>query len=156
MMVGQTTQQPHSGITINWPVTLDGCLKAPRGKIDQYEFSCRDKKSIEAKLPLNPYAVTVSSVKKMRNRGIGVTCKFNQHTVLAQFHRHPKERPKGIWIGSDYTNRGSKATQEWHGFVSLFGITVGKDDRTIPDYLDFYYNLLIVIRLQQPMSKISK
>jgi len=43
MMVGQTPQQPHSDTTINWPVTLDGCLKASRGKIDQYEFNFADE-----------------------------------------------------------------------------------------------------------------
>jgi hypothetical protein len=159
MMVSQTPQQPHSGITINWPVTLDGCLNPARGNINQYEFNCRDKNSIETKLPLIPgnlYVVTVSTVKGRRNKGVRVSCRFNQHTVLAQFHRHPKQGPKGIWIGSDFTNQRSVATQQWHKFVSLFGITVGKHSKTIPVYLDFHNDLLIVIRLRQPMSTTSK
>ena len=150
MMVGQIPRGAHFGRTINWPITLDGYLGPARGKIDQYEFNCRDKASINAKLPLgsgNPYVVTVSQHKGHRNKGIQVTVQFNHHKVLGQFHRHAENKPKGIWIGSNFTNQRLAATNAWRHFVSHFGIAVGKDDKTIPVYLDFYNNLLIIIRL---------
>lgn len=152
MMLGKTRQQPHSGSTINWPITLNGFLgPARKTKLDQYEFYCHDKASITAELPLNPgnpYIETVSQVKGRRNKGLTLTLKFSYHTILGQFHRHRGN--EGIWIGSDYTNRGSDAKNEWHGFVSLFGITVGVDDKTIPVSLDFYNTPMIVIRPKSP------
>jgi len=155
VMVGQIPWQAHFGSMINWPITLDGCLSPARGKIDQYEFNCRDKASINAKLPFgsgNPYVVTVSPHKGHRNKGIQVTVQFNDHKVSGQFHRHAANKPKGIWIGSNRTNQGSDATKAWRQFVSHFGITVGKQGKTIPVYLDFYNNLLIVIRRRPSIS----
>lgn len=158
-MISQIPQQTHFGRTINWPVTFNGYLSPARGNLYQYEFNCRNKPSINAKLPLasgNPYVVTVSKVQGQRNKGIQVTVQFKHHTVLGQFHRHPPNKPKGIWIGSDFTNRRSLATLEWHNFISLFGITVGKDNRTIPVYLDFYSNRLIIIQLKELISTTTK
>ena len=136
---------------IVWPVTLDGFLGPARGtKVNQYEFYCHDLTSINAKLPLssgNPYRVTVSPVSGRRNKGLQVICEFKDHTVLGQFHRH-KAR-EGIWIGSDYTNRGSLATEQWHEFVSHFGIKVGVTNKTVAVYLDFDRDpLKIQIRLK--------
>ena len=143
------------GTTI-WPVTLDGFLGPARGtKVNQYEFYCHDLISIGVKLPLtlgNPYRVTASSVPGQRNKGLQVTCKFKHYTVLGQFHRHTGR--EGIWLSSDYTNRHSGATKEWHEFVSYFGIKVKKQNKTIAVYLDFYSTPLeIVIRLKRVTSE---
>ena len=144
MTVGQNPQQAHFDHSINWPITLDGSLSPARGNLDQYEFSCRDK----AKLPLDPYKETVSQDQRRRNKGLQVTVQFNHHIVLGQFHRHPENKPKGIWIYSDRSIRGPVATDEWNQLVSHFGIRVGANEKTIPVYLDFYYDRLIVIRLR--------
>lgn len=128
-------------------MTLDGILDPARRKLDQYEFYCRYKAIINEKLPLNPYRETVSKDRRKRNKGLQVTVQFNHHTVLGQFHRHPKNKRKGIWIYSDRSNQGPVATEQWNQFVSRFGIRVGVDEKTIPVYLDFYYDL-IVIRLR--------
>lgn len=148
VMVGQNPQWAHFDRSINWPITLDGFLGPARQKKDQYEFSCRDKASVNAKLPLDPYKATVSQDRGRRNKGLQVTVQFNHHTVLGQFHRHPKNKPKGIWIYSDRASRGPVATNQWNQFVSRFGIRVGVDEKTIPVYLDFHYNRLIAIRLR--------
>jgi len=141
-------------MTVNaivWPVTLGGFLGPARGtKVNQYEFYCHDLRSINANLPLspdNPYRLTVSPVSGQRNKGLQVTCKFRGHSVLGQFHRHKES--EGIWIGSDYTNRGSGATGQWHEFVSHFGIKVGVENKTVAVYLDFYVDpLKLHIRLR--------
>jgi len=149
VMVSQNPQQAHFDRSINWPITLDGSLGPARRKLDQYEFSCRDKASVNAKLPLNPgnpYVETASQVIGRRNKGLTVTCKFEHHTVLGQFHRH--KGTEGIWIFSDRSSQGPVATQQWNQFVSRFGIRVGSDEKTIPVYLDFHYDRLIVIRLR--------
>lgn len=143
------------GTTIR-PVMLDGFLgPARRTKVNQYEFYCHDQISIGVKLPLtsgNPYRVTASPIPGQRNKGLQVTCKFKHYTVLGQFHRHTGR--EGIWLSSDFTNRRSDATEEWHKFVSHFGIKVNVQNKTIPVYLDFYNNPMdIVIRLKRATSK---
>ena len=96
--------------------------------------------------------MTASSVPGQRNKGLQVTCKFKHYTVLGQFHRHTGR--EGIWLGSDYTNRGSVATKKWHEFVTYFGIKVKVQNKTIADYLDFYSTPLeIVIRLKRVTSE---
>jgi hypothetical protein len=66
---------------------------------------------------------------------------------LGQFHRH--KGGEGIWISSDYTNRGSVATKRWHEFVSHFGIKVGVKNKTVAIYLNLYGGPLVIdIRLK--------
>jgi hypothetical protein len=138
---------------ISWPVTLNGFLSPARGKLDQYEFWCRDRAAIAAALPLvtgNPYVETVSTIKGMRQRGIQITCKYADHTVRAQFHR--KTGSKGIWIGSNFTNEHDIALRAWRNFVAHFGVTVGMAHPAIPIQLEFHVqstfhpSLLVVVR----------
>ena len=155
MASGTASNNPHAGHVIKWPVILNGYLEPSRGKTDQYEFHCHNKHNrhtIDSKLPLipgDPYKVTVSPTEDQRNKGIGVTCKFNKQTVKGQFHRFsPSTKNKSIWIGSNYRNGGRSATAQWHKFVSYFGITVGVHHTQIPVYLEFHPTLEIVIRLR--------
>jgi hypothetical protein len=128
-------------------VTIEGVLKPARKKLNQYELQCLDVNSINSNLPLtpgNPYVVTVSRIVGRRNKGIPVTCEFNNNPpVIGQFHRGRR-----IWIGTNKTIAGISATNAWHQFMLLFKITVGLTDTEIPVYLDFYSNLQVVIRLR--------
>jgi len=126
--------------------TLEGTLQPASGKIDQYEFDIPSVSYVNTKLPLvpgNPYTETASKTKGRKCKGKAVTCKFQNYAVTGQFHRSSKV---GIWIGSNRTNDGKGATQNWHTFMTYFGIIVGVSDLTIPVYLDFYPHL-VVIRL---------
>lgn len=130
---------------ITWPVPINGILTPARGSVDQYEFQCRSYKAISSALPLvsgNPYTVTVSNISGKRNKGIPIKCEFNNHAETGQFHRG-----KRIWIGTNRTLGGNGATTAWHKFISHFGIVVGKTYKIIPVYLDFYPDLVVVIRL---------
>jgi len=134
---------------INWPVIIEGFLSPARGKLDQYEFWCRDRAAINSKLPLvpgNPYVLTASDNPMGRNKGIEITCKFNNHRVLGQFHR--KVNSNGIWLGTNRTNEGPVATSYWHKFISLFGVRAGKDYIKLPVSLEFYPEKIVIIRLR--------
>ena len=150
------SNNPHISHRSKWPIILNCYLEPARGSTNQYEFHCSNKHNaytIDSKLPLipgNPYQVTVSQCKGKRKHGIPVPCIFRQWTVIGQFHRHPpSQRNKRIWIYTDYSNRGIIATEQWHKFISYFGITVGHDDTQIPVYLEFHPDPKIVIRLRQ-------
>lgn len=107
----------NTDLPILWPVTVEGVLHPAQGKINQYEFYIK-KTIIATKLPLTPYKPTASTIKGLRNKGIQVICKFRSfNSVECQFHRSSKV---GVWIGSDFTNRGHVARQEWITFVSHF------------------------------------
>jgi hypothetical protein len=95
-----------------WPITLSGVLGPAWGKIDQYEFGCENPDKIK-KLPSPPYIVTVSLSKGHHNKGMPIVCQFNTHTVKGQFHR--RRENKGIWIGSNFTEKHDcTETQNWH------------------------------------------
>lgn len=142
------------GNVIGWPVTLEGFLGPARTtKLDQYEFYCHNRTAIINSLPVNSYGVTASPIAGQRKKCRQITCKFNNHTVLGQFHR--KVGSKSIWIGSNYTIQGHAATMNWHNFLPFFGITVGKSNKIVPVYLDFYSTLLVVIRLRLGNESVS-
>ncbi len=126
-----------------WPITIKGEICPAHGSLTQWEIGHGSRRSV-AQLPLNPYGVTTGT-PVLRKVGLPITCTYNSHSVTGQFHRYSDN--KGICI---YTNRsvdGPSATDKWYSFLSLFGIEKGKSHENIPVYLDFYSDLVVVIRL---------
>ncbi len=134
--------------TITWPVTLPGVLGMGQVGPSQREFKIEDTKTIQQLLPSgnpnNPYDVTASSDKTMRNPGLQRKCLYGNQSVVGQYHRSSKV---GIWIGSDLNHGGEPATTAWKNFMKHFGITVGISTGKIPVLIDFYLDI-IVIRLR--------
>jgi len=126
-----------------WPITIKGEIYPGHGIPTQWAIGQRDKSEI-GQLPLNPYDETCGTRNQPKS-GIPITCKYKNVSVVGQFHRKPKN--KDIWIYTNRSNDGTPATDEWYKFLSSFEITKGSPHEDIQVYLDFYPNLVVVIRL---------